>query len=121
MALVVWVGCGGDKEDKGGGKTEGKKATMADLLARCDQLGKACGDNDKHAGDIIAECKQGAEKQLAGGCAESAMAAWDCYEGELCGKGDKVWALDDLRVLSERHGKCAIEREANLKCVGRPQ
>ena len=118
MTLAVWVGCGGDKEEKAG-KTEGKKVTMAALLARCDQLGKACGDSEKHTATIITECKQGAEKQLANGCAESAIAAFDCYEGELCGKGDKVWALDDLRVLSERHGKCAIEREANLKCVGR--
>ena len=118
LALVLWSGCKGDGDGKKGAADDKKGPTMADVLARCDQLGKACGDNEKHAGVIIAECKQGAEKQLRGGCAASAIAAWDCFEKELCGKGDKVWALDDLRVLSERHGKCAAERDANRACVG---
>ncbi len=120
LALLVaaWVGCGKKKEE-GEGKDGAKEPTMAEVLARCDQLGKACGDSEKHTGDIIAECKQGANKQLAGGCGASALAAWDCYEKELCGKGDKVWALDDLRVLSERHEKCAAERDANAACVGK--
>ncbi|HUS66782.1 MAG TPA: hypothetical protein VMZ28_19730 [Kofleriaceae bacterium] len=118
MTLVVWAGCKGDAK-KEAAKEEGKKGPgMAEVLARCDQLGKACGDNEKHATAIITECKQGAEKQLVRGCTASAIEAWDCYEKELCGKGDKVWALDDLRVLSERHGKCAAERDANAKCVG---
>ena len=47
-----------------------------------------------------------------------AVAAYDCYEKQLCGKGDKVWALGDLRVLSERHGKCAAERDASHACAG---
>jgi hypothetical protein len=116
LVAVVWVGCGKKKDEKSK-EGEGNGPTMAEVLARCDQLGKACGDSEKRVGDIIAECKQAAEKQLAGGCGDAVMAAYDCYEQELCGKKDKVWALDDLRVLSERHGKCASERDASQKCV----
>jgi len=117
-ALVVcaWAGCGKDKKDKGEKATG--PASSADLMTRCEQLGKACGDSDKHTQKIIEECKEAAKEQVASGCTEKAVAAYDCYEKELCGKADKVWALGDLRVLSERHGKCAAERDASHACAG---
>jgi hypothetical protein len=114
-ALVVcaWTGCSKDKGDKGSSQAGG-----ADLITRCDELGKACGDSDKHAQKIVEQCKEAAKEQVASGCTEKAVAAYDCFQRELCGKGDKVWALDDLRVLSERHGKCVAERDASRACVG---
>lgn len=111
LALCAWAGC------KDSGDT-GKTQTSADLMTRCEQLAKACGDTDKHVQKIVDECKQAAEVQAANGCAEKAIAAYDCYENELCGKGDKVWALNDLRVLSDRHGKCRAERDASRTCSG---
>jgi hypothetical protein len=114
LVMCVWTGCGKDKDK--GGTTEGGGG--GDIVSRCDELGKACGDSDKHVQTIVAECKEAAKEQVVSGCAEKAIAAYDCYQKELCGKADKVWALDDLRVLSERHGKCAAERDASRACVG---
>jgi hypothetical protein len=114
LALCMWTACKGDKSEKG---DTGKTPASGDLVPRCDQLAKACGDSDKHVQTIASECKEAAKEQVASGCTEKAIAAYDCYMKELCGKGDKVWALDDLRVLSERHGKCAAEREAARTCV----
>jgi hypothetical protein len=45
---------------------------------------------------------------------------YDCFEKELCGKTDKVWALDDLRVLADRKNKCVAERNAVAECPGKP-
>lgn len=117
-ALVVcaWTGCGKDKGDKSEKGTSG--TSSADLVTRCEQLASACGDNDKHTQKILEECKQAATEQVASGCTEKAIAAYDCYEKELCGKADKVWALGDFGVLSQRHGKCAAERAASSACVG---
>jgi hypothetical protein len=122
IAAVIafgWTGCGKDKDDgteKGAGGTSA--ASSADLVARCDELAKTCGDKEKHIQTIAAECKEAAREQVASGCTEKAVAAYDCYLKELCGKADKVWALDDLRVLSDRHGKCVAERDASRACVG---
>lgn len=107
LAACVWTGC--DNSDK--------TPLAAYLVAHCQQLAKACGDADQHVETIAAECAQAGEKQLAHGCAAEALAAYDCFEKNLCGKGDQVWALDDLRVLSERHGECTAQREALRACA----
>ena len=103
LAVCAWTACKG-------------KGSAADLDKRCEQLGKACGDNDKHVEKIIEECKQAAKEQVEAGCTDKAIAVFACYEKELCGKGDKVWTVDDLRVLSDRHGKCEAERRASREC-----
>jgi hypothetical protein len=117
LVVCAGVGCGKgkdkDKGDKGGGE-----ASSANLMTRCEQLGKACGDSDKHVQKIVEECKEAAKEQVASGCTEKAIAAYDCYEKQLCGKADKVWALGDLGVLSQRHATCAAERDASVACVG---
>jgi hypothetical protein len=112
LALCAWTAC----KDKG----DAAKAhvSAADLDKRCEQLAKACGDPGKHSEKILDECKQAAKMQAESGCPDKAMAVYDCYEKELCGKGDQVWALDDLRVLAERHNKCVAERNARNECVG---
>ena len=116
LALCVLSACKGDKDAKKG--DSGKTHASADLMTRCDELAKSCGDNDKHVQKIAAECKETAKEQVASGCTEKAIAAYDCYLKELCGKADEVWALDDLRVLSDRHKKCVAERDAAAACVG---
>jgi hypothetical protein len=87
------------------------------LVARCETLAKACGEKDKHQEKIVEECKQAAKQQAEKGCSDKALAAYDCYEREICGKVGKVWALDDFRVLTTRHNKCADERNAAVECV----
>jgi hypothetical protein len=94
-----------------------KGFASADLDGRCERLAKACGDKDKHIEKIVDECKQAAKKQVDKGCADKANALYDCYDKELCGKADKVWALDDLRVLADRQNKCVAERNAIGECV----
>ncbi len=93
------------------------QASAADLDKRCEELGKACGDNDKHVEKIIDECKQAAKRQVEKGCTDKALAAYSCYEKDVCGNGDKVWAVDDLRVLADRHSKCVAEGSASRECV----
>ena len=93
------------------------QASAADLDKRCEQVGKVCGDQDKHVAKIIEECQQAAKKQVANGCIDKALAVYGCYEKELCGTGEKVWTLEDLRVLAERHGKCVAERSAIRDCA----
>jgi hypothetical protein len=93
------------------------KTQTSDLESRCDKLAKACGDTDKHVEKIADGCKQAAKDQST--CTDKVLALYDCYEKELCGKTDKVWALDDLRVLAERKTKCAAEREAARTCAGK--
>jgi len=104
------VGCKG-KDDAA--KTQAAAAT---LDKPCEEIAKACGDSPKHVDKIIADCKQAATTQAAKGCTDKASALYACYMKDTCGTGDKVWALDDLRVLAERHGKCAAERTAIASC-----
>jgi len=103
------------------GKSDEATSSSAglDLGKRCEQLAKLCGDKDKHVDKILGECKAAAPAATAKGCADKTSALYDCYEKELCGKADKVWAVDDLRVLAERKNKCATERAAAAQCVGK--
>ena len=117
LAFCVGTGCKDKEEKKGGGDSTGATGTSTDLMTRCDQLGKACGDSDKHVQKIAEECKLAAKDQVVSGCIEKAVSAYDCYLEQLCGKGDKVWGLHDLGVLSARHKKCVAERDAVLACV----
>jgi hypothetical protein len=94
-----------------GCKGKGGEAT-AD---RCDQLAKACGDNDKHVAKILEGCKAAA-KPL---CADKLNALYDCYEKQVCGRGDRIWAFDDLGVLANRKTLCAAERKAATDCTGK--
>jgi len=91
-------------------------AQEADLHRRCEQLGMACGDKDKHVDKLVDECSQNATKQVEKDCADKAAALYDCYEKKLCGKTEKVWALDDLRVLADRHKECVAEHKALTDC-----
>jgi len=106
-ALFVAAGC----------KDKAKTGPAADLEKKCGELAKACGDSDKHVEKVSDECKQVAKTQVENGCADKAIATYDCYEKDVCGNGDKVWALDDLRVLAERHKKCVGERTASADCA----
>jgi hypothetical protein len=108
LLLVVCAACKGDSA----------KAPPADLDARCAKLAAACGDKDKHVDKIADGCKAAAKKEGEKGCADKASALYDCYEKEVCGKADKIWALDDMRVLAERANVCAAERTALTTCVG---
>ncbi|HEY5948108.1 MAG TPA: hypothetical protein VIV40_21580 [Kofleriaceae bacterium] len=110
-ALAVCAGMACNKTNK--------DAATSGLDQRCEQLGRLCGDKDKHDEKIIDGCKLAAKKQLDKGCADKVSAVYDCYEKELCGKEDKVWALDDLRVLADRYKKCEAERKAANDCVGK--
>jgi len=111
LAVCAWTAC----KDKG--DVAKAQASAADLDKRCEQLGKACGDKDKHAEKIIEGCKQAAKKQVENGCTDKAIAVYDCYEKELCGNGDKVWTFEDLRVLADRHSKCVPEQNASRACA----
>jgi hypothetical protein len=110
LAVCGWTGCKG-KQDAA--STQG---SAGDLDQRCEQMAKVCGDTPKHVEKILDECKQAATKQVASGCTDKAIAVYDCYLKELCGKGDKVWAIDDVRLLADRHGKCVAEQTANRDC-----
>jgi hypothetical protein len=113
LAVCAWTACSKDKGDA----TKGQ-ATAADLNGLCDRMGKLCGDTDKHVEKIIEECKQAAKKQVEKGCTDKVMTVYDCYAKDLCGGTEKVWALDDLRVLADRHKKCVAERTASRDCFG---
>jgi hypothetical protein len=106
LAICALIACKGN----------GDAGKPVDLAKRCEQLAKTCGDNDKHVAKIVEECTQAAKTQAEKGCTGKAVAAYDCYEKELCGKGDNVWTMDDLRVLTERHSKCVAERNASSEC-----
>jgi hypothetical protein len=127
-ALVAWA-MAACKEDKPDGKdkpdNQDKKETSravetapVSLDTRCEQVARACADTDKHVDKLTAECVRAAAKQTDKGCTDLALAAYDCYEARLCGKVDKVWALDDFRVLVDRHDNCRAERDALRDCVG---
>jgi hypothetical protein len=106
MLMVVLLGALG--ACKGGDATASAE--------RCAQLAKACGEQDKHVEKIVEACTQAAKQHADKGCADPLAALHACYEKQLCGGTDKVWALDDLRVLAERHDKCAAERAAVRAC-----
>jgi hypothetical protein len=108
MCLLIVSACKGKDKDAA-------KTPTIDLANRCVQLAKACGDNEKHVSTIETECKAA----MKPGCEDKAIAAYSCYEKELCGKGDKLWALEDFGVLAERHSKCVAERNATKDCVGK--
>ena len=110
LAAFGAIGCKGSGDANKGG---------TDLGQRCERLGTACGDGDKHVQKLVDGCKQAMTAQADKGCTDKVNAAYDCYEKELCGKADKIWAYDDLRVLTERTGKCKAERDAVAACVGK--
>jgi hypothetical protein len=117
IAICALTACkdSGDSKEDAGVKVQ---ATAEQLNRRCEQLGKACGEKDKHQEQIVEECKQAAKTQVEKACTNKAIAVYDCYEKEICAKNDKVWAIDDLRVLADRYGKCVAERNAGRECVG---
>lgn len=110
LAVFAWTACK-DNVDEPGAKT-----AAVDLDKRCVQLAKICGDKGKHVEKITEECKLAAQKQIANGCTAKVTAVYDCYERELCGSGDKVWTIEDLRRLATRHNKCVVEQEASRTC-----
>jgi hypothetical protein len=120
-ALVVctWTACSDGKDAKDKGAVAKVPVTAADLDERCTLMAKACGNKEKHVGKIEEACKETAKQQVEKGCTEQAIAVHDCYVKDLCGGEDKVWSLDDLHVLADRHGKCAAERAAVRACVGK--
>jgi hypothetical protein len=118
LAALVLCAVTACKSDKGGGGADKKGAGDVSLEDRCNQLARVCGDSEKHVEKLATECRESAPEEVAKGCAEKVRATYDCYEKELCGKTDKVWALDDLRVLSDRSGKCTAERAAVRACAG---
>lgn len=110
-AAVVLTACGD-------GKGKANKGASTLDSASCEQLAKACSD-DKHVEKLADECTRAGDKLGKRGCTETAATLYGCYEKKLCGKSDKVWTLDDLRVLAERHQVCASEREALRACVAK--
>src|SRR5262245_53615392 len=92
LAMSTWMACGDDDAEV---KKSPAKATP-NLDQRCEQLGMACGDQGKHVGKLAEQCAQAAKEQIDKGCAAKAVAVYDCYEKELCGKAEKVWALRDF-------------------------
>ena len=75
------------------GKGDAGKATTLDQ--RCEELAKTCGDNDKHVAALLAGCKQ-VEVPT---CGDKLSALYTCYEKQLCGRGDRIWAFDDLGLI----------------------
>lgn len=102
----------------GCGKSKGSAST-AELDKRCDALATACADTDKHIAKLGGECKDTAKTQTEKGCADLAVKLYNCYENAVCGTGDKVWALPDLKVLADRHKKCDAEQTALTTCMGK--
>jgi hypothetical protein len=92
------------------GKGDAGKASTPDQ--RCEQLAKTCGDSDKHVEKLLDGCKQ-AEVPA---CADKLSALYDCYEKQLCGKGDRIWSFEDFGVLADRKSACATERGAASSC-----
>jgi hypothetical protein len=112
VCAVTSVGC----KDKS--ESAGANLTAADLDRQCEQLAVTCGDKEKHTDKILDGCKQAAASHLERGCIAKAIAAYDCYQKSLCGGKEPVWALDDFKVLAERHGKCVDEHKALRECAG---
>jgi hypothetical protein len=114
LAIAVCAVCASACKDKGNVATT--KTSAAELDKRCELLAKACGDKGKHVEKILDECKQAAKKQVENGCADKAIAVYDCYVKDVCGNGEKVWAIEDVRVLAGRHAKCVAEQTASREC-----
>jgi hypothetical protein len=113
--LAVAISCGRDETPE----TETKVVLPPlDDDRMCTQLAKLCADQSKHVEKMVEDCKVAAKKQRAKGCIEKVNAAYDCYERELCGKAEKVWAIGDFGVLTERHNKCVTERSVMRTCIG---
>jgi len=106
--LALSVGC----------KDKASSPQGLDLGARCEQLGKFCGEKDKHTAKIAEECKAATKAQADKGCASKVTALYDCYEKDVCGINDRVWALGDVKVLATRKTKCAAEQTALDACMG---
>ena len=51
LAVCAWTGCK-DKDKPG---QTGKAPSGADLMTRCEEVGKACGELDKHVQKIVEE------------------------------------------------------------------
>jgi hypothetical protein len=111
LAVCAWTAC----KDKG--DVARTQPSAADLDKLCEQVGKSCGEKAKHVEKIIEECKQATRKQVEHGCTDKAIAVYDCYEKKLCGNGDKVWTIEDLRVLADRRSECVAERNASRECA----
>ncbi len=110
LVLALALMAGACKDDKGGSKA-------TDLDRRCEELSMACGEKDKHVEKVLDGCKAAAKTQVEKGCVQQVMAAYDCYQKDVCGKADKVWAIEDLAVLAERNKKCEAERTAAKTCM----
>jgi hypothetical protein len=100
-----------------GCKDDASKTKTAGLDKQCEQLANTCGDKDKHIDKLIDECKQAAKKHVDKGCGDKLESLHACYAKEVCGGTEKVWALDDLRVLANRHEKCMIQRADARSCI----
>lgn len=119
VAIVTCAGSGGSKKAPPVAVTDKAPAAKpVDLPTQCERLGHACGDTAKHITAVIAQCKTGATDLVAKNCVEQATKLYACYEAKVCGKDSKIWALEDLRVLAERHHKCAAEAAALQRCTG---
>jgi serine/threonine-protein kinase len=123
LLVVAIVTCGG-----GGGGSK-KSAPVAatnkpaaakpvDLPTQCERLGYACGDTAKHITAVIEQCKRGAADLATKKCVAQANKLYECYQAKVCGKDAKIWALEDLRVLAQRHHACAAEATALQTCAG---
>jgi hypothetical protein len=119
LATCALTGCKDKDKDKDKGDVAKAPTGAGDFTERCTRLAKACGDTDKHIEKILEECKQATMQLAAKGCGDKTLAVYDCYEKDLCGTAGKVWTLDDLRVLSERHNKCTAERTARAECAAK--
>jgi len=108
LAFALCVSTAGCKDKK-------EQAAAGDIDARCALMAKSCGDQQKHVDRITEECKGASKPAAEKGCAGKAIAVYDCWEKDLCGK-EKVWALDDLKVLAQRHNKCAAQTKALEDC-----
>lgn len=111
-ALLAAAAC---KDDK----AAAPPASAVDMNARCERLAKVCADKEKHVAKIVDECKQAAVVQAEKKCVDKVIAEYDCYEKTLCGTEDKVWALGDFGVLSQRRSKCVAERTASRDCLAK--
>lgn len=94
-------------------KSKPNATPATDPVAACDLLAKGCGDNEKHVTAIADACKQAAP---APACVAKVSALYDCYQTQLCGKSDRVWAFADLAVLAQRKSVCAAEQKAVTEC-----
>ncbi len=113
LALCAPTAC----KDQDQGWAAVTQTSAEELDKRCERLARVCGDKAKHVEKITAECKQTAKTQVEHGCTDKALAVYACYEMALCATSDKVWALEDLRVLAERNSKCVAERAAISDCA----